>query len=79
MILKRVFLSAFLAAAMVAGASAGHAADKKTKVGFVYVGPIGDHGWSYQHNVGRMAVENAFGDQVKTTYVESVPEGALWS
>jgi len=46
------------------------------KVGFIYVGPIGDHGWSYQHNVGRLAIEEAFGDKVKTTYVESVPEGA---
>lgn len=73
---KSVILSAFLAAAMVVGASAGQAAEKKAKVGFVYVGPIGDHGWSYQHNVGRLAVANAFGDQVKTTYVESVPEGA---
>jgi len=53
---KRLFLGALLAAAMVVGASAGYAAEKKTKVGFVYVGPIGDHGWSYQHNVGRMAI-----------------------
>ncbi|MDP7623473.1 MAG: BMP family ABC transporter substrate-binding protein [Rhodospirillales bacterium] len=73
---KRLFLGALLAAAMVVGASAGYAAEKKTKVGFVYVGPIGDHGWSYQHNVGRMAIARTFGDQVKTTYVESVPEGA---
>ena len=47
----------------------------KTKVGFVYVGPIGDHGWSYAHNEGRLAVEKAFGDKVKTTYVENVSEG----
>lgn len=46
------------------------------KVGFVYVGPIGDHGWSYQHDQGRLAVEKFFGDTVKTTYVENVPEGA---
>ncbi len=49
--------------------------DKKTtKVGFVYVGPIGDHGWSYQHDQARQALEKALG--VKTTFVESVPEGA---
>ena len=42
----------------------------------MYVGPTGDHGWSYQHNVGRLAINNAFGDKVKTTYVASVPEGA---
>ena len=45
------------------------------KVGFIYVGPIGDHGWTYQHDQGRLAVEEAFGDKVETIYVESVPEG----
>ena len=43
------------------------------KVGFVYVGPTGDHGWTYQHHEGRNAVEAA---GISTTYVESVPEGA---
>jgi len=50
-------------------------AAEKTKVGFVYVGPIGDHGWSHEHNIGRLAVEKAFGDKVETTYVENVSEG----
>jgi basic membrane protein A and related proteins len=45
------------------------------KVGFVYVGPIGDHGWTYMHDKGRLAVEEAFGDEVETVYVESVAEG----
>ena len=45
------------------------------KVGFIYVGPIGDFGWSYQHEQGRLAVEEEFGDAVETTYIESVPEG----
>jgi basic membrane protein A len=47
-----------------------------TKVGFVYVGPVGDHGWTYRHDVGRQAIETEFGDQVETTYVENVAEGA---
>jgi basic membrane protein A len=46
----------------------------ESTAGFVYVGPVGDHGWSYQHNEGRMAVEEELG--IKTTYVESVAEGA---
>ncbi len=53
--------------------SAARAAE--LKVGFVYVGPIGDHGWSYQHDQGRLAVEAALGDRVETTFVESVKEG----
>jgi simple sugar transport system substrate-binding protein len=46
------------------------------KVGFIYVGPIGDGGWTYQHDQGRLAVEEHFGDAVETVYQESVPEGA---
>mgnify|MGYP002642123585 FL=1 len=45
------------------------------KVGFVYVGPIGDHGWTYRHDIGRQQIEEAYGDKVKTTYVESVKYG----
>ena len=46
------------------------------KIGFVYVGPVGDHGWTYRHDVGRLAIEAELGDAVETTFVESVPEGA---
>jgi simple sugar transport system substrate-binding protein len=48
----------------------------KVKVGFIYVGPTGDHGWTYRHDIGRQQVEEAYGDRVETTFVESVPEGA---
>jgi len=62
-------------AAVVLGVgSAALAAD--VKVGFVYVGPIGDGGWTYEHDKGRLAVEEAFGDRVETLYQEMVPEGA---
>ena len=56
-------------------ASQSFAADP-LKVGFVYVGPTGDAGWTYAHDKGRMYVEEALGDKVKTAYVESVAEGA---
>lgn len=52
----------------------GTAGADDTKVGFVYVGPVGDHGWTYRHDLGRQAVEKELG--VETTFVESVPEGA---
>jgi basic membrane protein A and related proteins len=72
-ILKKIMGSlAVLALVMTAGMA--FAADK-TKVGFIYVGPIGDHGWSYEHDQGRRAIEAAFGDAVETTYVENVSEG----
>jgi simple sugar transport system substrate-binding protein len=51
-------------------------AEEPLKVAFVYVGPVGDAGWTYAHDQGRQALEKAFGSKVKTTFVESVPEGA---
>ena len=51
------------------------AADEKFKVGFVYVGPIGDAGWTYAHDVGRLYMEEML-PNVESIYVESVPEGA---
>ena len=49
----------------------------KVKACFVYVGPIGDGGWTYQHDQGRLAVIEKFGDKVDaSTYQENVPEGA---
>ena len=72
--MRRSFFMAFMMTLAVAVVSTVASAEP-TKVGFIYVGPIGDHGWSYRHDVGRLAVEKAFGDKVKTTYVESVNEG----
>ena len=46
------------------------------KVGFIYVGPTGDHGWTYQHDQARLKLEKALPGKITTTYVESVPEGA---
>ena len=45
------------------------------KVGFVYLGPIGDHGWTYAHEQGRQDVIGKFGDRIQTTIVENVSEG----
>jgi len=66
---------AILAGAALAGLLSGAAhAQQKLKVGFVYVGPVGDFGYSYQHDLGRQAVDKALGDKVETTFVENVPE-----
>lgn len=65
-----------IAAAFLLTVMAGTvSAQDKLKVGFIYVGPIGDHGWSYQHDQGRLAVDKALGDKVETTYIENVAEG----
>ncbi len=75
---RRLFsqlLGAAAAAALCVGSLGAQAADKP-KIGFIYVGPVGDMGWSYQHDMGRKDIVAKFGDKVETTYVESVPEGA---
>jgi len=46
------------------------------KIGFIYVGPVGDAGWTFAHDNGRKHIEQKFGDKIKTTFVEKVPEGA---
>jgi basic membrane protein A and related proteins len=46
------------------------------KVGFVYVSPVGEAGWSFQHDLGRRDMERALGARVKTTVVQAVAEGA---
>lgn len=65
----------FIVACAFALASFSAFAAEPVKVGFIYVGPIGDHGWSYMHDQGRLAIEEHFGDAVETVYMESVPEG----
>ena len=45
-------------------------------IAFAYVGPVGDGGWSFAHDNGRKALEKEYGDKIKTTFVESVPESA---
>ena len=64
-----------LGAATLALIATGAQAQDPVKVGFVYIGPVGDFGWTYEHDQGRLAVEEAFGDQVETTFLENVPEG----
>ncbi|SNR25426.1 BMP family ABC transporter substrate-binding protein [Puniceibacterium sediminis] len=74
---RRTLLSTAAALSLISatGALAASHGDK-LKVGFIYVGPIGDGGWTFEHDKGRLAVEAEFGDKVETVYQESVPEGA---
>ncbi len=70
----KTLLKATVAAAALAGSLAtAQAADLKAC--FVYIGPVGDFGWTYQHDQGRQAVEAHFGGKVETAYLENVPEG----
>jgi basic membrane protein A len=67
---------AALIGTLATGALAVRAADAPIKVAFIYVDPVGDTGWSYQHDVARRELERVLGSNVKTTFVESVPATA---
>jgi len=73
--MKKFCLAAAATFVTLAAATLGaHAADK-LKVGFIYLGPVGDFGWTYQHEVGRQNMVKALGDKIETTYLENVNEG----
>ena len=64
------------AAPASAPAAAAAPSAEPLKAAWVYIGPVGDAGWTFAHDQGRKAVEAEFGDKVKTTFVEKVPESA---
>ena len=51
-------------------------AQEKVKVGFIFLGPIGDYGWTWAHNKGREMIDAQLGDKIETVYVENVAEDA---
>ena len=76
--LRRQFAGLLGAGAIASAAPASFlpafAADP-LKVGFIYIGPVGDFGWTYQHDIARKAVAEHYGSQIKTTFVENVADG----
>lgn len=73
---RRQLIASVAAMTTISLAAPVWAQDEPLKIGFIYVGPVGDGGWTYQHDLGRQAIEAEYGDRVQTTYIESVPEGA---
>jgi basic membrane protein A and related proteins len=73
--MKRFMIAAAAAGLAMTAACGGASAQDKFKIGFIYVGPVGDMGYSYQHDVGRKAIEEKFKDKVDTTFLENVNEG----
>jgi simple sugar transport system substrate-binding protein len=73
--MRKTFVAAAAAALLAASLGGAASAADKLKVGFIYLGPIGDLGWTYQHELARQALVKEFGDKIETTYLENVPEG----
>jgi len=74
LVLRAFLVTSAMGVASLAGPAASAA--EPVKVAFIYVDPVGDTGWSYQHDVARRELERVLGAQVKTTFVESVPATA---
>ena len=73
---KKEEAAAPASAAPAPTAAASAAKTDPLKIAFAYVGPVGDGGWTFAHDNGRKAIEKEFGDKVRTSFVESVPESA---
>lgn len=64
-----------MASSAPAAVAVAASAAEPLKLGFIYIGPVGDGGWTFAHDNGRKAIEAKFGDKIKTSYVENVKEG----
>ena len=73
--MKKLMMTVAIAALAVTATNFAASAADKLKIGFIYLGPIGDLGWTYRHEVGRQEMVKALGDKVETTYLENVSEG----
>src|SRR6202043_2579722 len=74
--MRKTFFAVAAALLLAGSMSSGAWAADKLKVGFIYLGPVGDLGWTYQHDVARQALVKELGDKIETTYLENVPESA---
>ena len=74
--MRKIFMAATAVILAVGASMFGASAAEKLKVGFIYLGPVGDYGWTYQHDQARQAVVKEFGDKIETTFLENVPESA---
>jgi simple sugar transport system substrate-binding protein len=72
---KKEEAAAPAASEAASAAPAAVAASGPLNIAFAYIGPVGDAGWTYAHDRGRLEMEKELGDKVKTTFVEKVPEG----
>ena len=70
--MKRIVIAAAAVGLALGAALTGVDAQDKLKIGFIYVGPVGDMGWTYQHEVGRKAIEEQFKGKIETNYLENV-------
>lgn len=74
--MSKKLLCAAVCSAILMPAMAAAPATVPLNIGFVYISPIGDAGWTTQHDLARKEMEKALGNKITTRYVENVPESA---
>ncbi|MEG1324131.1 MAG: BMP family ABC transporter substrate-binding protein, partial [Janthinobacterium sp.] len=74
--MSKKLLCAAVCSVILMPAMAAAPATAPLNVGFVYISPIGDAGWTTQHDLARKEMEKALGNKITTKYVENVPESA---
>ncbi len=72
----KYLLSTTLLAGVLSLVAGTAAAGDKMKIGFIYISPVGDAGWTFQHDLARKALEETYGDQIEVTVIDNVPGGA---
>jgi basic membrane protein A and related proteins len=73
---RNLLATAAMGLMLASGASFAQGMDK-VKACFVYVGPIGDGGWTFQHHEGALAVQAEYGDKVEIQFQENVPKAPM--
>src|SRR6202162_2436220 len=73
--MRKLLIAATAVILTAAASMCGASAAEKLKVGFIYLGPVGDYGWTYTHDVSRQTMVKEFGDKVEATFLENVSEG----
>src|SRR5260370_411529 len=73
--MRNRFLAALAVLLLPGSISTGGSAAEKLKVGFIYLGPVGALGWTYQHDLARQALAKELGEKIETAFLENVPEG----
>lgn len=76
-VLKTLLGSTLVAATLsLTGLAQAEEEKEKLKVAFIYVSPIGDAGWTFQHDQGRKEMQEKLGDKVEVKVLDTIPEGA---
>ena len=74
--MHKFFIRSFVSSLVLLFTFTVAAIAKDVKAAFVYIGPTGDHGWTYAHDEGVKYAKEKLGDDVIMTTIENVAENS---